>query len=155
MRGGDIAADHLHLGEILLDPGHALDHALGMTMRGIDHDDIDLGIDQGFYPFFGIRSGTHRGTDPQAPLVILAGQRVNRRLGDILDRDHALQLKPVIHHQQAFDAMTMQQFQYFFLGRTLFHGNQSLLGGHHRGYRLVQVGFKTKITLGYDADQAF
>src|SRR3569623_1546207 len=39
----DVAADHLHLGKMLFDPAHAVEHTLRMAVRGVDHDHVDLG----------------------------------------------------------------------------------------------------------------
>ena len=41
--GGDIAANHLHIGKILLDPADPLQHTAGMPMRGIHNDHINTG----------------------------------------------------------------------------------------------------------------
>ena len=45
-RGGDVAADHLDLREIALDPLDAVEHALRVTVRGVDHQHVHAGFDQ-------------------------------------------------------------------------------------------------------------
>ena len=46
--GGDIAGDHLHRIRHALDAGHGVEHAPRMAVRGVDHDEIDSGLDQAF-----------------------------------------------------------------------------------------------------------
>src|SRR5690606_8110989 len=51
--GGDVAADHIDLRVVLLDPAHAFDHAAAVAVCGVDHDGVHTGLDQGFDAFFG------------------------------------------------------------------------------------------------------
>ena len=43
---GNVSANHVDVWVVLLDPAHALDHAMAVTVRGIDHDGVYTGLDQ-------------------------------------------------------------------------------------------------------------
>ncbi len=98
--GGDVAADHVHLRVVLLDPAHAIDHALAVAVRGVHDDGIDPGLDQGGDAFLGARTHTHGGGHAQAPLAVARGVGEGGLLVDVLDGDQALQFKGVVHHQE-------------------------------------------------------
>ena len=70
--GGNIAADHLDLGEGSFDPLHPVKHALRVAVCGIDNDHIHAGFHKSLHPLLGSFSHTHRSTDPQFALLILA-----------------------------------------------------------------------------------
>ena len=93
-RGGrDVAADHLHLRIALLDPLHAVEHALRMAVRGVDDDHVDARRDQRFDALLGAVADADRGADAQPPELVLAGVRMLGRLQDVLDGDEAAQLE--------------------------------------------------------------
>ena len=58
--GGDVAADHLNLGEVLFDPANAVNHALGVAVGGIDDDHVNAGFGQCGYAVRGFRAGADR-----------------------------------------------------------------------------------------------
>ena len=151
---GDVTADHLHLGKVLFHPADTIQHAARMTVRGIDHDNVNLCLGQRAHAVVGIRAGANSSANAQAVPFIGAGQRVHARLGNILYRDHALHLALVVDHQHSFDAMTMQQFDNFGFVRTLTHGNEVVERDHDRRNRFIQMGLKTQVALGHQADQA-
>jgi hypothetical protein len=63
-------------GKVLLDPAHALDHALAVAVRGVDHHGIDTGSHQGGYPIVGIATHAHgRALDLATLVVQLAARR--------------------------------------------------------------------------------
>ena len=71
--GRDIAGDHLHgVGEPL-DAVDRFQHARGMAVRGIDHDQIDAGVDQPLGALEAALADRGRGGDAQPALRVLAG----------------------------------------------------------------------------------
>jgi hypothetical protein len=51
----------------------AIEHALRMAVRGVDHDHVDAGLNQrGIDARLGVAAGADRGADPQALLGVLA-----------------------------------------------------------------------------------
>jgi len=151
-RGGDVAADDLHFVEILFDPPDAVEHALGMAMRGIHGDHVDAGRHQRSDALFGALAGSHRRADTQTAHGILAGQRVFARFLDILDGDQAAQFEAVVDHQHALEAVLVQQRQGLFAAGAFLDRYQPFLRRHDVGHRLVELGFEAQVAIGDDAD---
>ena len=71
--GGDVAGDDLgRVGEPA-DLADRVEDARGMAVRGVDHEDIDAGIEQRLGPLDPFRTCAGRGGGAQAPLLVLAG----------------------------------------------------------------------------------
>lgn len=149
--GGDVATDHLHLGEVLLHPGHPVDYALGMAVSGIHHDHVHTGFYQGGNALVGTGTGANGCTDPQAPLGVLAGVGVLGRFFDVFHGNHAAQLTAVIHHHHFFDAVFVQQRLDFICTGAFLHGHQPVLAGHDVFHALVVIGDEAGVTAGHDA----
>ena len=56
----------------------AVEHARGMAVRGVDHDDVDAGIDQPLGALIAALADRGRSRHAQPPLRVLAGQRMRR-----------------------------------------------------------------------------
>ena len=91
--GDDVAADHLQARETFRGPCDAIDHALRMSVRGVDDDDVDASGDQRFDSLLGIATDTDRGTDQQAFAAVVSGIRIVGFLLDVLDGDQPAQLR--------------------------------------------------------------
>src|SRR5690606_32050025 len=148
LAGGDVAADHLDLGEVLLDPAHAVDHALGVAVGGVDDDHVDAGGDQSGDAVSGVGTGTDGGADAQAALVVLAGQRVGLGLLDVVDGHHALEAVLVVDDQHALDAVLVQQLAHGVLVLAFLDGDQALLGSHHVALAGRHVGLERHVAGG-------
>ena len=107
--GGDVAADHVDLRIVLLDPAHALDHALAVAVRGVDHDRVDAGLHQRLDALLGALAHADRGAHAQAAGGVARGVGEAGLLGDVLDGDQALELEGVVDHQQALELVLVQQ----------------------------------------------
>src|SRR3989344_2482097 len=107
--GGDVAADDLHERVQPLDPLDALEHALRVSVGGVDHDHVDLGRHQLFDALFRALTDADGRADPQTPLAVLGGTRVLGGFLDVLDGDQALEVEAVVDHQYLLDAMIAQQ----------------------------------------------
>ena len=151
--GGDVAANHLNVRVIRLDPAHAIQHALRMAVRGVDNNDVDAGCGQRLDALLGAGAGADGGAHPQSFLLVLAGLGVVAGFLDILDRDHAAQLELLVDHQHLLDAVLMQQADGLFLAGALAHRDQLVLGGHGLGHGFVEAAFETEVAAGYDANQ--
>jgi hypothetical protein len=74
--GGDVAADHVDLREVLLDPGDAVEHALAVPVRGVDDQHVDAGLRPAVRRAPRNRlAGADRGADAQLAELVLAGVR--------------------------------------------------------------------------------
>ncbi len=76
----------------------------------VDHDKVDIRINQR------LRAGeiglarADGSADAQGTVIILAGRRVQLRFFDVFHRHKADAAVVVVHHQQLFDAVLVQQF---------------------------------------------
>ena len=107
--GRDVAADHLHLRIALLDPSHAIEHTLRMTVRRVDDDDVDAGRDERLDALVGVAAGADGGADAQAPELVLAGERVLGRLQDVLDGDEPAQFVRRVDDEHALETVAVHQ----------------------------------------------
>src|SRR3954469_10864902 len=150
--GADVAADDLHVRIARLDPLHAVEHALRMAMRGIHHQDVRTGLDQGGDALVGAFADADRRADAQLPLGVLAGVGMLGFLEDVLNRDEALQMEFLVHHQHALEAVLVHELDRVLPARTFAHGDELLLRRHDVLHRLVEVGLEAQVAVGDDAD---
>src|SRR3989344_2574311 len=151
--GGDVAADHLDFREILFDPANAVDHALGVTVGGVDHHHAHTGSNQGCSAITGVFTGADCRADAQTTLVILAGQRVSLGFFDVVDGHHALEGELVVDDQHALDAVLVQQFAHVVLVGAVLGRVQSLFRRHHFADGDFKTVLETHVTGGDDADE--
>ncbi len=151
--GGDVAADHLHVRVVLLHPGNAVEHALGMTMCGIHHQHVHPGLDQRGHALVRALAHANRRTHAQAAALVLGGIRMLGGLLDVLDRNHPAQLEVVVDHQHLLDAVLVQQFQHHLAVGPLGHGHQPVARGHDLGDRRLHAGLEAQVTGGHNTDQ--
>src|SRR6266571_4007805 len=88
----------------------------------------------------------------KSAVLIFGGPRIFQFLLNVLDRDQPFQIELLIHHQQFFDAMTLQQALGFFERGSHRDGDQILLG-HHAADGLLQIFLKAQIAIGENAHQ--
>ena len=151
--GHDVAADHLHVREILLDPCDAIKHALRMTVRGIDHDHVDARVDQRFDARFGVATDADRCADAQALGGILCRVGIVARLLDVLDGDQPAQLEGVVDDEHFLDAVLVQQREHFLVRRAFTHGHKPIFLGHDVADRIVELLLEAHVAAGHDADE--
>ena len=72
-----------------LDAGHGIEHAPRMAVRGVDHDEIDAGVDQALAARIAGFADRGGGGDAQPALLVLAGVGIGHRLLDVLHGDEA------------------------------------------------------------------
>ena len=151
-RGRDVAGDDLHRVRQALDAIDGGEHQLGMTMRGVDDDEIDTGRDQMLGAGKALVADRGRGRDAQAALLVLAGTWVSDRLLNVLDGDQADATVFIVDDQQLFDAVLVQQALGFLLAHAFAHRDQVLLG-HQLGHFLVRIGREADVAIGQNADE--
>ncbi len=123
-----------------------------MAVRGIDHDDIDAGLDQAFRAGIARLADRSGGADAQPALLVLAGIGIGHRLLDILHGDEADAAIVAVDHQKLLDAMLMQKPLGLVLADVFAHRDEALLG-HQLGDFLPLVGGKAHVAIGEDADE--
>ena len=137
-----------------LDPLHPLKHALGMTVCGIHDEHVYTRLGQRFGALVAALTHADGRTYTQTSEVILAGVGVFRCLDDIFDGDQSAQFEIGIHHQHSLQPVLVQQRHCFFTAGTFLHCYQTLFRRHDVSDGLVQVGFKTQVPVGDDADHS-
>jgi hypothetical protein len=106
--GRDVAGDHLHgVGEPL-DAVDRFQHARGMAVRGVDHDQIDAGIDQQLGALKAALADRGRGRDAKPPCASLQAKGCATAFLHVLDGDQADAAILIVDDQQLFDAMLVQ-----------------------------------------------
>ena len=151
-RGGDVAGHHLGVVAELLHARHGIEHALRMAVRGVDHDDVDLGIDQQLGAAQPVLADAGRRGGAQAALLVLAGAGELVGLLDVLDGDQADAAIVVVDHQQLLDAALVQEPLGLVRAHAFAHRDQLLLG-HQRAHRRGVVGGEADVAVGQDADE--
>src|SRR5690606_22503637 len=153
--GGDVAANHLQLGEVLLDPAHTVEHALGVTVGGVHYHDVNASSGQGSHAIRGFRTSTNGRTDAQAALLVLGGQRVGLGFFQVAEGHQATQIERLIDHQHLLDAVLVQLGLDLVQAGALEYGDQLVLGGHDRRDTVAGVRGVAQVTTGDDTDQLF
>src|SRR3990167_2060140 len=149
--GGDVAADHIDLREVLLDPAHALDHALAVAVGGVHHQHIDAGLDQQLDTLFSALTHAHCRPHAQLAMGIACGVGEGVLLGDVLDGENARQLIAVVDHQHTLQLVLVHQRLGLSLSGAIFDEDQTLTRGHDLAHRGVETGLETQVTAGHDA----
>jgi len=152
-RGGDVAADHLDVREVLLDPAHALEHALAVAVRGVDHDHVHARLHQLFHALFVVRADAHCRARAQLAVLVFTGVRVLGLLGDVFHRHQAAQLECVVDDQHALKAVAVHQRLGLGERRAFLDGHEALARRHDAAHRLVQTLLETQVAVGHDTDQ--
>ena len=148
----DVAADDLQVAPLRLDARDHVEHALGMAVRGVDHDHVDAGLAQRRDALERVLRRADGRADAQAARRILAGAREFGGLLEILHGDHAAQFLVAVHHQHLLDAVLVQQQQHFVLRRVLAHGDEALFRRHDRRHGRVELHFEAQVAMRDDAD---
>ena len=106
---------------------HRAQHAARVAVRGVDHDDVDLGRDQ----------GARARASPSGPTPVAAATRSRpsssllasgwvSRLVHVLDGDQPDAAIGVVHHQQLLDPVAVQQAARLVRGDVGGDGDQVL-----------------------------
>src|SRR6266850_756299 len=150
--GADVAAHHLHLRVARLDPLHAVEHALGMPVGGVDHEHVGAGFDQRGDALIGALAHADGCADAELAVRILGGAGMLALLQDVLDRHQALQVELLVHHQHALQTVLVHELHRFRAARPLAHRDELLLRRHDVLHRLVEFGLEAQVAVGDDAD---
>src|SRR4029450_11703032 len=98
--------------------------ATGVPVRGVDDDDVDVGVDQELGAQEALLAHGGRRGGAQAALLVLAGAGELVGLLDVLDRDQADAAIGVVDDQQLLDTVLVQEPLGLLLGGALAHGDQ-------------------------------
>ena len=121
-------------------------------MRAVNREHVDLRLRHFLRSFQKVSRRANRRAHAQAAFVVFGRAWVFQFLLDVLDRDQALQVVFIVHYQQFFHAMLVQNFFRLFERRPHRYGDQVFLG-HHLADGDIKAGFKAQIAIGQNADQ--
>ena len=128
--GGDVAGDELHFRQALLDLFDGFHHAGGVAVGGIDHEHVHLGFGPAPGTLQVIAGRADGGADAQAAVLVFGGVGIFELFLNVLDGDQALEIEIVVHDEQFFDAMLVQDLLGFFERRADGDGDQIVLRHH-------------------------
>jgi hypothetical protein len=135
-----------------LDAVDGIQHARRMTMRGIDHDDVDAGLDQPLGALIAALADGGRGGNAQPALRILGGKRMRHGLFDVFHGDQSDAAILIVDDQKLLDTMLVQHPLRFVLADALAHRHDVFMR-HQFGDLLARIGRKPDVAIGQDADQ--
>ena len=123
-----------------------------MAVGGVDHHEVDAGLDQPLGAIEPLVADGGGGGDAQPALLVLAGVRIGDRLLDVLHRDEPDAAVEVVDHQELLDAVLVQEPLGLVLADALAHGDEPILG-HQLGDLLARIGGEAHVAVGEDADE--
>ena len=150
--GGNVTGNDLDIAKFCFDLLDSLDHTRGMTVCGINHQNINARFDKGRCTLKPGFANTGCRCCAKTTTFVLTGVRVQFGFFDVLDRDQAGTAIGIINHQQLFNPVLVQKFFGFF-GIYVFGDRDQTFKGHQFGNRLRAIGGKTHIAVGQDANQ--
>ena len=149
---GDVAAHDLDGRKGALRPAHTVQHALGVSMRGIHHQHVHAGLGERFGALLCALADTNGCAHTQAPEIVLAGIGVLGGLQDVLHRDQAAQFELVVDHQHPFQPVLVHQRLGVFQSCPLLHRDQPVAWRHDAAHRLVEIGLEAQVAIGHNPD---
>ena len=112
------------VGEELLELPDGVEDAARVRVRGVDDDDVDLGVDERARAVDAVLARADGRGHAQTSEGILRGLRVAARLLDVLDGDEALEVAVLIDDQQLLDAVLVENFARLLERRADRHGDR-------------------------------
>ncbi|MPM36134.1 hypothetical protein SDC9_82729 [bioreactor metagenome] len=151
---GDVAADDVDaLGALLLlEALDDVDLRAGVTVGGVDDDDVDTLLDQRHAPFPRVAEDTDAGADPEPALRILRGVGVLVGLHEVLQGDQPGEPTVGVDQRELLDLVLRQQAEGLVIGDPDVAGDQRHRG-HHLGDLAARVGLEAHVPVGDDADE--
>ena len=127
-------------------------HAAAVAVRGIDGDTSTLRATSSCGALQEIAGSADGRAHAQPPLAVLGRIGILQLLLDVLYGDQSLEDELVVHHQQFFHAVFVQDGFRLLERGAHRHGDQVLLG-HHFGNGRVEAVLEAQIAIGENADQ--
>src|SRR5690242_18698830 len=123
LRRRDIAGDDLGVVRQPPNVTQRSQYPVGMTVRGVDDQDVETGGEQRFGALDALAAGTGRRSHPETAVFVLAGHRIALRFLDVLDGYQPDAPIDLVDDEQFFDAMLVQQAFCVFARDILAHGD--------------------------------
>ncbi len=123
-----------------------------MAMGGVDHDQVNLGLDERFRAGKAAVADCRCRRNAQPPGRVLGRIGIGHGLFNVLDRDEPRAPIGVVDDQQFLDPPRMEQPPRFFRTHARAHRRQ-IVARHQFRHRLMRVFGKADIAVRDDADQ--
>src|SRR6516162_2733596 len=123
-----------------------------MTMRGIDHHQIDAGVDQPLTALESLVPNRGCGSNAQTALLILAGIGMGDGLLHVLHGDEAYTAILAVDDEELLDAVLMEKPLGLFLADPFPHSDETL-PRHQLRHFLSGVAGEANIAVGENADE--
>ncbi len=123
-----------------------------MAVGGVQGDNVDAHIDQGFHPFDQIGRDADGGAYDEAAKGVFTGNRIVLDLHDVLVRDQAHQNAMLVNYRKLFDFVALQDVLGEFQGGA-HRGDYEVGRGHDLPHGAVELGFEAQIAVGEDTRQ--
>ena len=123
-----------------------------MTVRRVDDEHVDLGVDERGRALERVGPDADRRADPEPTLVVLRRVRVLDLLRDVLDGDEALEAPVVVDDRQLLDLVAVED-RLGLLERRADRRGDEVAARHQRGDRLRGVGLEAEVAVREDADE--
>ena len=146
--GGDVAADHLQVGIVLLNPCHAVKHALAVAVSRVDDNYVHAGFNEQFETLFGTGTHADRGACQQLAFAVLGGIGMFGSLDDVFDSNEAAEVEVLVDHEHAFKTIFVHQTLGFVEAGTFLDGHETIARSHHFAYGGFHAGFEAKVAVG-------
>ena len=150
--GSDVAADHLQVGVVLLDPCHTVEHAFAVAVSRVDDDHVHAGFNEQFKTFFGTGTHADRGACQQLAFAVLGGIGMLGSLDDVFDSNEAAEVEVLIDHEHAFKTVLVHQTLGFVEAGAFLDSHETIARGHHLAHGSFHTGFEAKVTVGDHAE---
>ncbi len=149
--GGDVAADDVD-GGVRLDLGdHVADQA-GVTVGGVDDDEVGARLDQGLGALVRVTGDADGRTDEEPAVLVLGGVRVLLGLDEVLDRDEALEDARVVDQRKLLDLVAAQQLHGVH-ARDADLARDQRHRGHDLAHLAAAVRLEGHVAVGDDAEE--
>src|ERR1043165_4523676 len=149
---GNVAGDELRRRKDFLELPDRVHDGGGVRVRGVDDDDVDLGVDERAGAVEAVAADADGGAAAEPAERILRGLRIAPRLLDVLDGDEALEVAVGVDDEELLDAMLVED-----LARLLERGadgrGDEVLLGHALGDRQVEARLEAQVAVGENADE--
>src|SRR5438094_721976 len=148
-----VPAHQLRVGERLTQAGDGLEHAFGVSVCRVDHDDVAARVHERSRAPQRVRRAAHGSGDPQAAVLILVGVRMAPPLEDVLDGDQPLQDAALVDDGQLLDPVLSEDLLRLVQGGADGRRHQTILG-HRLPDRAVELALELHVAVRDDPHQA-
>ena len=150
--GCDVARNNIHVRKSPLRFLHGFEYAGGVSVRGIDDDQIDSRADELGHTLQVVPCRADGRANAQPAVRVFGRKRVFDFLGDVLHRDQTFQVLIFIDDEEFFDPVLVQQ-ALCFLQRCADRNRDEVLFCHDLANRQMEPRFEPEVAIRQDPHQ--